>query len=239
MDIARHIAELIGYAVVGAGAVVTFAFQLFKRYGEKWLDARFDERLQNLRHAQAQEIEGLRFKVSTLLDRATKLHQREFEVLPEAWAKLSNAYWKASALVAPFKEIPDLNRMSEPQREAFIAKSRLQDWQKDEVRAAADLSKKYNELNAWYILGDAKSACTDSSRYLGVQGIFIEPELRKKMDRLNQLVWNSLIEDESNKQYDIRERVQAAALRDEGGPLREELEASIHRRIWPAAKVEL
>jgi hypothetical protein len=238
MNVLNRVAELVGYVVVGGSAVVAFAFQLFKRYGEKWLDARFDERLQNLRHAQAQEIEGLRFKVSTLLDRATKLHQREFEVLPEAWAKLSDAYWKASALVAPFKEVPDLNRMSEPQREEFIAKSRLKEWQKTEVRNAPDVSAKYNEMNAWYILGDAKTACTDSSRYLGVQGIFVEPELRKKMDRLNQLIWSSLIEDESNKQYDMRERDQAGALRNEGARLRDELEAAIHQRIWPATKVE-
>jgi hypothetical protein len=239
MDTARHIAELVGYAVVGAGAVVTFAFQLFKRYGEKWLEARFDERLQNLRHAQAQEIEGLRFKVSTLLDRATKLHQREFEVLPEAWAKLSDAYWSATALVAPFRETYNLSSMSEPQLEALIAKSRFQDWQKDEIRAASDVSKKYNEIHELYNLADAKKACTDSSRYLGVQGIFVESELRKKMDRLNQLIWNSLIEDESNKQFDMRERAQASALRDEGVPLRDDLETAIHRRIWPAAKVEL
>jgi hypothetical protein len=239
MDLVSRAAELVGYAVVGAGAVVAFAFQMFKRYGEKWLDARFDERLQNLRHAQEKEIQTLGFKVSTLLDRATKLHQREFEVLPEAWARLSDAYWKATALVAFLKAQANLNDMGERQREAVIENSRLQDWQKDEVRSAADVSRKYNEFNAWYMLADAKKACTDSSRYLGVQGIFVEPELRKKLDRLNQLIWNALTEDESNKQWEMRERTQASMLRDEGGPLREELEAAIHHRIWPAAKIEL
>jgi hypothetical protein len=121
-----------------ADAVVAFALQLFKGYGEKWLDAGFDERLQNFRHAQAQEIEGLRFKVSTLLNRATKLHQREFEVLPEAWARLSDAFWKGNALVAFLKQQANLNDMSEPQRKAVIKHSRLQDWQKNEVRAASD-----------------------------------------------------------------------------------------------------
>jgi hypothetical protein len=238
MDAINRLATLVGYTVVGGSLLIAIALQMFKHWSVKWLDAQFDERLQNLRHAHAQEIEGFRFKISTLLDRATKLHQREFDVLPEAWAKLSDAYWRATALVAPFKELPDLNRMSGPQREEFIAKSRLKEWQKAEVRTAADISAKYNEMNAWYILGDAKSACTDSSRYLGVQGIFVEPELRKKMDRLNQLNWNALIEDETNKQHDMRERDQAGALRNEGGPLREELESAIHRRIWPAAKVE-
>jgi len=225
--------------VVGGGSIALIVFQIFKRLGEKWLDARFNERLQNLRHEQAQEIEQLRFKVSTLLDRATKLHQREFEVLPEAWAKLSDAYWKAGALVAPFKEMPDLNRMGELQQDEFIAKSRLLSWQKAEVRDAKDKTAKYNEMDSLHVLGDAKTACRDSSRYLGVQGIFVEPELRKKMERLNQLLWSALIEDESNKQFDMRERDQARTLRDEGTQLRNELEAAIHRRIWPATNVEL
>jgi hypothetical protein len=239
MDAVNHLLTLVGYSVVGGGALVAIAFQIFKHLGVKWLDAQFAERLQNLKHEQAQEIEGLRFKVSALLDRATKLHQREFEVLPEAWAKLNEAFWAASALVAFLKETPDLNGMSDPHREDFIAKSRLHDWQKAEVRNANDKTAKYEELNFWHILSDAKNAAVKSSRYLGVQGIFVEPELRKKLDRLNQLIWNSLIEAESNKQFGMHERDQAGTLRTEGGPLRDTLETAIHFRIWPATKVEL
>jgi hypothetical protein len=182
MDAVNHVLAFIGAVLVAAGGLGVIVFQIFKHLGGKWLDARFDERLQKLKHEQAHQIEQFRFKVSTLLDRARKLHQREFEVLPEAWAKLSNAFWKGSALVAPFKERPDLNRMGDTQQEEFITNSRLQDWQKAEVRNATDKTAKYDEMNFWHVLGDAKGACTDSSRYLGVQGIFIEPELRKKMD---------------------------------------------------------
>ncbi len=188
---------------------------------------------------QAQELEGLRFKVSALLDRATKLHQREFEVLPEAWAKLNEAHWKARALVSALKEQPNLDGMSGPQREEFIAKSRLTEWQKTEVREATDPTVKFNELNSWHLLSDAKKACSDSSRYLGVQGIFIEHELRKKLDRLNELIWSSLIEDETNKQFDTRDRANADVLRIEGEKLREGLESEIHQRIWPATKIDL
>src|ERR1700730_12179125 len=117
MDAVRHVLAFIGAAVIGAGGIGLIVLQIFKRLGEKWLDIKFDERLQNLKHDQAQQIEQLRFKVSTLLDRATKLHQREFEVLPEAWSKLSDSFWAASALVASLQQRPDLNSMSDPQRE--------------------------------------------------------------------------------------------------------------------------
>ncbi|HEY2676428.1 MAG TPA: hypothetical protein VGI65_05630 [Steroidobacteraceae bacterium] len=238
MDPINHVLALIGYVVVGGGGLSLIVYQVFKHLGSKWLDARFDERLQDLKHEQAQEIERLRYKISTLLDRATKLHQREFEVLPEAWAKLNKAFWKASAVVSPFKETPDLNRMGDTHREEFIAKSRLQDWQKDEVRNSEDRTAKYEEMEFLHVLADAKGACTESSRYLGMQGIFVEPELRKKMDRLNSLIWNALMEAQTNTQIQMRERDQAGALRDEGERIRDELQTAIQHRIWPASNVE-
>jgi hypothetical protein len=88
-------------------------------------------------------------------------------------------------------ETSNLNEMSDPHREEFITKSRLHDWQKAEVRKANDKTTKYEELNFWHTLGDAKNAAVKSSRYLRVQGVIIEPELRRKLDRLSQLIWNS------------------------------------------------
>jgi hypothetical protein len=61
----------------GGGAVV---FYLFKLFGEKWLNTKFEERLATFKHEHQKEIERLRGTINTLMDRATKLHQREFEV---------------------------------------------------------------------------------------------------------------------------------------------------------------
>lgn len=241
MGTVNYLLTLIGYLVVAGGSLSVIVFQVFKHLGGKWLDARFDKRLQELKHQQAQEIEGLRYKVSALLDRAMKLHQREFEVLPESWAKLCDAFWKASAIVTSFRQVHDLNRMGDMHREEFISKSRLHDWQKAEVRDAADKTAKYEEMDFWHTLADAKGACTASSRYLGVQGIFVEPELRKKMDRLNHMIWSALIEAEIGLQIPMheRQRDEGEALRTDGARIRDELEMAIHHRIWPARGVEL
>jgi hypothetical protein len=75
----------IGALIVGSGTIGAIAFGLFKVLGEKWLNAKFEERLAEYKHAQQKEIEQLRFRINSLMDRTTKLHQHEFEVLPEAW----------------------------------------------------------------------------------------------------------------------------------------------------------
>ena len=52
----------------------------------QWLDSKFAERLEAYKHQQQRELEQLRFQINALFDRVTKLHQREFQVLPDAYA---------------------------------------------------------------------------------------------------------------------------------------------------------
>jgi len=84
--------------VAAGGGLTLIAYQIFKRFAVKWLDSKFEERLQALKHKHGKEIERLRFEIAKLLDRATKLHQREFEVLPEAWSKLNDAFWNTQSV---------------------------------------------------------------------------------------------------------------------------------------------
>ena len=98
MDIGGQILKWVGgfsLTTISFAGIWALATHMSKRFGEKWLDSKFDEKLQALRHAHDKELEDLRFKIATLLDRATKLHSREFEVLPESWSRLNDAFWQA------------------------------------------------------------------------------------------------------------------------------------------------
>ena len=84
MELLDSVLKVIGFIVIAGGGLSLIVFHVFKYLGEKWLDSKFEERLQALKHEHGKELERLRFKISTALDRATKLHQREFDVLPDA-----------------------------------------------------------------------------------------------------------------------------------------------------------
>src|SRR5271154_6132179 len=84
---ANLITQLI--TVAGGGAIIGFA--LFQWLGKKWLETRFAKNLELFKHEQSQEIERLRYRINALMDRTTKLHQHEFEVIPEVWDKLGTA----------------------------------------------------------------------------------------------------------------------------------------------------
>ena len=99
----RSLAALIGVFVVGAGGAVAIAFAFFKWLGEKWLNSRFEERLEAFKHAQQLEIEHLRFRISAMMDRTEKLYQREFEVLPEIWGLLIDSLGAVRSVTGPLQ----------------------------------------------------------------------------------------------------------------------------------------
>jgi hypothetical protein len=112
MDTLNQIIVALGGASVIAVATASGCFVLFRLLGEKWMSSKFDEKLAAYKHEQQKELEQLKFKITGLLDRATKLHQREFDILPEAWTRLVEAYYNVIATTSALQTYPDLDRMS-------------------------------------------------------------------------------------------------------------------------------
>lgn len=137
-DLMRNVFALTAGVGAVLAALTGLAFGLFKLFGDKWLTAKFDERLENYKHAQQRELEKLRFTINALMDRTTKLNQHEFEVLPQVWALLSEAYSEAAHFTSPLQSYPDLNRMTPAHLIEFLEKSPLENWQKAELSTQSD-----------------------------------------------------------------------------------------------------
>jgi hypothetical protein len=140
-ELLRQIGQ-IALSSLATGGVI---FAALRAYAAKWLDNRFAERLAVFKHAQAKEIEEVRFRINSIFDRLTKLHQKEFEVLPEAWAGLLDAFSKAEDCLSSYQSYPDLDRMSEAQRNDIIESCALREWQKEEILQAVDKTRRYQE----------------------------------------------------------------------------------------------
>jgi hypothetical protein len=90
-----------------SGAVVFGAlFAALKWFGEHWINSKFSERMEAFKYAQQRELEQLKFQINASMDRAVKLHQREFETLPEAWSTLVTAFNSVKALRQPLNHTP-------------------------------------------------------------------------------------------------------------------------------------
>lgn len=234
---ANEVFEYIGKALVVGGAASAVAYQAFKYLAAKWLDARFEKNLQQLVHDQNKEIERLRSDLTKSFDRATKLHQREFEVLPKIWDEVSEAYWAAASLVSPLQTMPDLNRMQEKQLFAFVEQSELADWQKEELMAEGDKTKKYGEMIYWHKLHRVSQSHRAADIALSRNGIFVQDGIREKLQSLLDLVRGALIEDRINHEHPpsrFKERLRddTDRVRSDGKKWMEEAEAMIKARLW-------
>lgn len=207
MPIFSELLQAVGLLTAVGGGVVAIAYGVFKRFGEKWLDARFEERLAAYRHAQGKELEQLRFQINALLDRAVKLHQREFDVMPEAWARLNDSFWSVSAFVSPTQSYPNLDQMPPAQLAEYVAGCELNDWEKREILGAQDKTKYYIEHVFWHRLHTAKATAREAHVYISKNGIFLPPEIKGKFVKLDALLWDALDEHEQNERYKTIPRV--------------------------------
>lgn len=225
----------IGGAALGGVGLIAVAYWIFQTWGEKWLQSRFDRQLENVRHLQAQEMEALRYRIGQLLDRSTKLSEKEFEVVPEAWQRLIDAYHTTRAHVSSAKQRPAVERMNDEQLEEFLAGTELHETQKQEIRGTdkVDRGRTYHKVIYWHEKAHAEQTARAFSNYLAKFGIFISN--KAAFAELENMIWKALTEYSMFFEDEIREREDVRRLEKEGAILKDQLEAEIHGRLWNTA----
>lgn len=229
--------EVLGKLVLVGGGGAVLVYQVFKFLAAKWLEEKFKKNFQQLVHDQNKEIERLKTELTKSFDRAAKLHQREFEALPQVWDKVSEAYWAAASLVSPIQMHSDLNRMLPEQLKAFVDQSELAEWEKDEVLTSSDKTKKFQGLIYWYKLSRCFTAIRDASISLSRIGIFVQDPIKNKLQTILDLAHSALVEDQINHEHpplNFTDRLKDAIdrMRSDGKTWMQEAEALIKARLW-------
>ena len=98
----------------------SFIFFIFKFGIQKWIEKKFAESLERSKTDLIHEVEKQKLQINALLNRANKLHEKEFEILPEIWGKLMIAHGEIYSCNSALKSLPDLQRMNELDFENFI-----------------------------------------------------------------------------------------------------------------------
>jgi hypothetical protein len=227
---AQEVLAWIGGVAVSASALVGVAYWIFQRFGEAWLESRFAKQLEDLRHQQNQELEHLKFEISKVLDRSTKLHEKEFEVLPQAWHCLVDAYYQALGHTSSAKQLPAVDRMSPDELEEFLAGSQLTETQKQELRTSIEKDRTYYKLIYWHDKAHAEEVARTLSRYLAKHGIFLSN--KEKFAAIETLIWDALLEYQLFRENEIIERQKVRRLEGEGKALMDGLEAEVHSELW-------
>lgn len=219
----------------GIAVIITLtgvAYWLFQTFAAKWLETRFSERLESYRH-----------QLSTLLDRATRLHAQEFEVLPTLWDKLSMSMGSALAVLSPFQFGTDLTFVSDQELEAILEKSPLEEHEKQRVRDAkeTDRGRLFGDLQGKHRLQRAYEDWRDFSNYAVAKSIFLDPELSGQIKKLADMIYDGLdtyrwARSETDMKKEARETAQR--LRTEGVKHRDDIQAVVSARLRSVATSE-
>ena len=115
----------LGKIIAYGGGSVAIAYAAFTFFGKKWIENLFKKKIEVYKHEHAKEIERLKYQINSLLNRVTKIHEKEFEVLPAAWNKLYDALEMISSFTSTFQQYPDLDRFSPDELSKFAISYKL------------------------------------------------------------------------------------------------------------------
>ncbi len=234
IGVLTNIAAAVGAILTVGGGLTWIAYNIFKALGEKWLEQKFATQLEAFKHEQQKEMEQVRFRVNSLFDRAVRLHQAEFEVVPEAWALMQEAHRQASYFLAIGRMIPDFNKMQKTQFDEMLATSRLREWEKEELRNATDKTSYYAKAIFWHELRDARLAHQAFETYLAKKGVFMSPELEAKFSQISTIIRGALIEKEvgGESKFDYYKDTDNTMLRKQGPGIIGNIRRMVRGTLW-------
>lgn len=234
----QTVLEFLGGVVAYGGGSAAIAFLIFRYLGQRWIENKFQARLDLLKHDYAKEIERLRLEINILLSRVTKLHEREFTVVPEAWGRLQEALWRLQTFVSVFQSHPDVQLLSEERLGEFLGSSKLLASEQRQVRESSERNKTYQQIIFWHDLREVRSLYSEFHRYLEKNCLFMPPDLRKAFSDIDNKMWDALQKREIGQQIDdLPIWVEASRqMRDEIGPDLKRLEEIVQRKLQGETK---
>ncbi|MDD2335216.1 MAG: hypothetical protein PHD01_01410 [Geobacteraceae bacterium] len=229
----QQILAFLGKILAYGGGAAAVAYAVFLSVGKKWIESQFQDRLEQSRHENAKELEHLKFEITSLLNRVTTLHQKEFEVIPEAWSRFHEVLFRLRPFVSFFQQFPDLDHMSQDRLLEFLDQSKLLDSEKNELRSASKKTDLYQKLIFWHVYSDVRNAFSDFHNYLEKNQIFMSKDLCEQFSKIDGILWEVLIKREVGHQYvDHKMWVEASQqMRNEIEPLRKEIECLVQNRL--------
>jgi uncharacterized protein YajQ (UPF0234 family) len=228
-EIMDFILKILAYGGGGAGV----AYLIFMFLGKKWIENKFSERLEAYKHAQNRELEKFKYEINRLFSRVTKIHEKEFEVLPQAWIKMQDALGQISQLTSLYQEYPDLNRINKSELDDFLSNSELKDFEKQELKNSTDKTAYFQELSFWYKLREVEKFFFDFHNYIVRNRIFLDKSLQERFTKIDDIMWSTIVDRKvGHKAKDHKMWVEAhKKIRDEIDPIKNEVEDLVQKRL--------
>jgi hypothetical protein len=233
MTISEQIFKFLGEVIAYGGGGAVIAYLLFQYLGKTWIENKFVQHLEQLRHQQAMELQKLRVEIESMLSGAIKLQEKEFQVLPDAWQKLDESHGLVAWLVSPLQEYAAVAKMTPTQLDEFLESCEFTESQKNDIRQSPNKNAAYQEITFWHRLHRTKKAFRDLQSFVARNGIFLRPELKEKFSEISKMLWSAVVSKEvGHEGQDWNMQIEGwKKVEKEAEPLYKSIEADIQARL--------
>jgi len=229
----EQILQFIGAVIAVGGTAAGAAYAIFMFTGKNWIEEKFAERLEAFKHEQNKELEEIRYHINAQFNRITKIHEKEIEVLPEAWVRLQKAVGQLQFFISPGRQYPNLDVLDEDHLEEYLSDTDFKEWEKKELREADKKVQKYHERIFWHELDETRQLARSFHMYFQENRIFLSTDLKELFKKVDDIVWESMTKKQAEHEYkDFKQdRVPYTKVREEIEPLVKDIEALVQQRL--------
>lgn len=145
--------------------------------GSKWIDKYFTQRIKIFERQQQEILNRQQYEINALFSRVSRIHEKEYEVLPRAWMLLQDACNELKGLANPFQTFPDLDRFTFSELDEFLGKSNLKAFQKEEIKSLTGKTTYYRNAMYWIRAREVSDSIAEFRRFLLYNRIFLSRDL--------------------------------------------------------------
>jgi hypothetical protein len=166
------------------------------------------------------------------VEAARRLHEKQVEVFATMWQKLTETYRYAEQIGNGVLHAPNLNSLNEPQFSEFVRlQPDMKDWEKDELRAAADKSKYFGNWYWWWLANRARDQWRDLYQYIQATRIFMGDDMKALLAEVASLMSQIFVRAEVAKTYNDQNFDKTYDTYEELRPKMAELEAMMRSQL--------
>lgn len=221
--------------ILSTGISIVAVFSAVQWFSKRWIDHKFSAALQKNNAEHSKALEQLRMQMNAALDRKVKLYAWEFEVLPGLWKKAVNAYSAVFDFLPPnHMHRFDLEGMTEEELAKELEPFPLSARQKEKLKNSGDRNNLLFQFMYPHRLQSVNAALDDFREEIHKHAIFVNSDVREKLDSLFKILTMVKIEDEgnfNNKLLEPRRENWMIFMRN-GGEARRSLETAISHTLW-------
>lgn len=183
----QEIFEFIGKSFAFTASSAAIAFLLMKVWGQKWIENKFTKDLELFK---AQKLHDF----GILLTRKTKWHEKEHEVLSEAWKKLIKSHTSLKMAISAFRSFPDLNKCSDQELKRFMADNEFSDGEKEFMKDnSEDYVFAFSKILDHRALSESNIAFGEFHAYFDENRIFLRPHIKEKFQTVADHIWSAWV----------------------------------------------